>query len=197
MRPRAAVTVLLLAFPAMLRGQQVVIDPGMNRAQVIGKLGKPTAEKATGTSTYLFYRNGAEKRVGMNDLVVLENDKVVDAVFRAAARKYSGTSSSPNAIPAEVARKHPRIAASAAGMALPAASAPAGAPAQAAAKPAPAESKKMPAQRAQEVEVAKPTPQARSAILDKEKAAAAKAATKADSSKPPKPDPNAPPPKKP
>jgi hypothetical protein len=34
----------------------------------------------------------------MNDLVVLDSGKVVDAIFRATGRKYSGTSSSPRMI---------------------------------------------------------------------------------------------------
>jgi hypothetical protein len=39
----------------------------------------------------------------MDDLVLLENDAVVDAIFRSPERAYSGKSSSPRAIPAEVA----------------------------------------------------------------------------------------------
>jgi len=54
----------------------------------------------------LLYRNGCEKKCGMNDLVVLDSGKVVDAVFRSHARKYSGTSSSPHMISAIDARKN-------------------------------------------------------------------------------------------
>jgi len=36
----------------------------------------------------------------MSDLVVLDSDKVVDAVFRSSARRYSGTSSSPKMLTA-------------------------------------------------------------------------------------------------
>ena len=35
--------------------------------------------------TYLLYRNGCEKKCGMNDLVVLDSGKVVDAVFRSSS----------------------------------------------------------------------------------------------------------------
>ena len=92
----------LTAAPA---AAQAVIDPGMTRAQVIAKLGPPAVERTTDGATFLFYRNGTERRVGMNDVVILEGDKVVDAVLRSAARRYSGTSSSPVAIPPEAARK--------------------------------------------------------------------------------------------
>ena len=82
---------------------QMVVDPGMSKAQVVAKLGKPLAERTHEGRTYLFYDNKMEKKVGMNDLVVLDGDKVVDAIFRAGDRRYSGTSSSPSAIPSEVA----------------------------------------------------------------------------------------------
>ncbi len=51
------------------------------------------------------YHNGCEKTCGMDDLVVLDSGKVVDAVFRSPARHYSGTSSSPHMITAEQAAK--------------------------------------------------------------------------------------------
>ena len=41
----------------------------------------------------------------MNDIVTLDGGKVVDAVFRSPSRRYSGTSSSPRAIPAAEASK--------------------------------------------------------------------------------------------
>jgi hypothetical protein len=103
-------TLLLLsiagaALTAASAAAQAVINPGMTKGQVIARLGPPAIERTAGGSTYLFYRNGTERRVGMNDLVVLEGDKVVDAVLRSTARRYSGKSSSPAAIPPEVARK--------------------------------------------------------------------------------------------
>jgi outer membrane protein assembly factor BamE (lipoprotein component of BamABCDE complex) len=94
-----------LAFVAAAGGAnaQSSIDPGMTRAQVISRLGKPSSEHSAGTSTYLYYANGEEKKVGMNDIVILEDGKVVDAVFRSPNRKYSGKSSSPAPVPADVA----------------------------------------------------------------------------------------------
>lgn len=81
------------------------IDPSMTRAQVVERLGEPLSARSFESFTYLLYKNGCEKKCGMNDLVVLDSGKVVDAVFRSSARKYSGTSSSPRAIPLKEAEK--------------------------------------------------------------------------------------------
>ena len=88
------------------------IDPGMTQEQVVTQLGKPLSEHSFRSFTYLFYKSGCEKACGMNDLVVLDSGKVVDAVFRSSNRKYSGTSSSPKMIPAAAAAKHGSSAAS-------------------------------------------------------------------------------------
>lgn len=71
------------------------IDPGMTKNQVVERLGKPWAERTSGAFTYLFYSNGRERAVGMSDLVILQNDAVVDAIFRSESRQYTGASSSP------------------------------------------------------------------------------------------------------
>jgi outer membrane protein assembly factor BamE (lipoprotein component of BamABCDE complex) len=81
------------------------IDPGMSKADVVAKLGKPASERTRGEFTYVFYANGMEKTVGTSDFVTLQNDKVIDAVFRSSRRAYSGTSSSPKAITPAQARK--------------------------------------------------------------------------------------------
>jgi outer membrane protein assembly factor BamE (lipoprotein component of BamABCDE complex) len=103
MRMKIRLVALLLAAAAGSASAQSSIDPGMTKDQVVEKLGKPASEHSTGTSTYLYYVNGQEKKVGMSDMVVLENGKVVDAVFRSPSRKYSGKSSSPAAVPTDVA----------------------------------------------------------------------------------------------
>src|SRR6185312_12958941 len=94
------VPVLLLAVGSSLAAQTPVasIDPGMSRAQVVAKLGEPLSSRSFESYTYLLYKNGCEKKCGMNDLVVLDSGKVIDAVFRSAERKYTGTSSSPHMI---------------------------------------------------------------------------------------------------
>jgi hypothetical protein len=74
------------------------IDPGMTQAQVVAKLGEPLSTRTYDGHTYLLYKNGCERSCGMSDLVVLDSDKVVDAIFRSNARRYSGTSSSPRMI---------------------------------------------------------------------------------------------------
>lgn len=73
------------------------IDPGMTRAQVIERLGKPATVRTYQGSTYLMYSNKCGKKCGIQDLVILEHDSVVDAVFRSPDRHFSGTSSSPEA----------------------------------------------------------------------------------------------------
>ena len=101
-------TPMVLALVAALSIQSqgpATIDSGMTREQVVAKLGEPLSTRSYDGHTYLLYRNGCEKKCGMNDLVVLDSGKVVDAVFRSQGRKYSGTSSSPRMISAVEARK--------------------------------------------------------------------------------------------
>jgi hypothetical protein len=96
----------IIAMPLIaVRAQVPTIDPGMTESQVIARLGQPISTRSFQSFTYLFYRNGCEKKCGMNDIVTLDSGRVVDAVFRSPRRHYSGTSSSPRAIPAAEARK--------------------------------------------------------------------------------------------
>ena len=81
------------------------IDPGMSQAQVVERLGDPTLSRSSGDFTYLFYKNGCVRSCGMDDVVILRKDSVVDAMFRSPDRAYTGKSSSPKAIPAEVAAR--------------------------------------------------------------------------------------------
>lgn len=106
MRTIALVLALTLAPLAGARAQDSarVVDPGMSKAQVVARLGQPRAERASGRFTYLFFTNGCERTCGMSDLVVLQDGAVVDAVFRKPGRRYSGTSSSPAALPPSLAR---------------------------------------------------------------------------------------------
>lgn len=104
---RAALTLGLIVVTAASAAAQAPksIDPGMKQSQVVERLGPPTATRTSGTATYLFYKNGCLKECGIDDFVVLEGDSVVDAVFRSPERAYSGKSSSPRAIPREVAAR--------------------------------------------------------------------------------------------
>ena len=81
------------------------IDPGMSEAKVVERLGEPDATRSAGDFKYLFYRNGCIRQCGMDDVVILQKDSVVDAMFRSADRSYTGKSSSPRAIPADVAAR--------------------------------------------------------------------------------------------
>ena len=94
---------LALAVAAPLRAQDAeqTIDPGMTRDEVVTHLGKPLNERKTGNAWFMFYRNGCEKTCGMNDLVILEDGKVVDAIFRSPSRHYSSASSSPTGVKPE------------------------------------------------------------------------------------------------
>ena len=97
-RPLMIIAAMALAVPLAAQDAAAVIDPGMTRAEVVERLGKPINERKSGEHVYLFYRNGCEKTCGMNDLVVLDDGKVSDAIFRSAGRRYSGTSSSPTGV---------------------------------------------------------------------------------------------------
>lgn len=102
MRSITVVALLLVAI-AGSASAQASIDPGMTHDQVIAKLGKPASEHSSGSSTFLYYANGQERKMGMSDMVAIEDGKVVDAVFRSSARRYTGKSSSPAPVSAEAA----------------------------------------------------------------------------------------------
>jgi hypothetical protein len=75
------------------------IAPGMSARDVETLWGPPAALRRAGEYTYLLYPNGCEYSCGTEDLVILQNDKVVDAVLRWKGHGYSGQSSSPRALP--------------------------------------------------------------------------------------------------
>ena len=104
---RAAFVVALLCAIAAPGGAQAPksIDPGMSEAKVVERIGQPDASRAAGDFKYLFYHNDCIRQCGMDDVVILQKDSVVDAMFRSADRSYTGKSSSPRAIPAEVAAR--------------------------------------------------------------------------------------------
>jgi hypothetical protein len=94
----------VIAAPGLAQGPKS-IDPGMSQAKVVERLGEPDASRASGDFKYLFYHNECIRKCGMDDVVILQKDSVVDAMFRSAARSYTGKSSSPRSIPAEVAAR--------------------------------------------------------------------------------------------
>jgi hypothetical protein len=75
-----------------------VVQPGMSEAQVRAAWGEPLVVRTLGAHTYVYYRNDCPKaKCGMNDVVILEQGQVVDAVVRSSAHRYGGVSSSPAA----------------------------------------------------------------------------------------------------
>ena len=104
---RVLITALMITAAEASSNAQTAttVDSGMTREQVVAKLGQPLSARTYEGFTYLLYRNGCEKTCGMNDLVVLDSGKVVDAVFRSSSRRYSGTSSSPKMITQTEARR--------------------------------------------------------------------------------------------
>ena len=71
------------------------IAPGMGERDVYSMWGSPVAVRREGEYTYLYFQNGCEWTCGMQDLVILQSGKVVDAVLRWPGHSYSGVSSSP------------------------------------------------------------------------------------------------------
>jgi hypothetical protein len=94
---RKLIAFALLCSPPALLAQQSehTISPGMTRAQVESALGAPATKRTVSEFSYLFYPNSCGRACGMNDLVILHGDSVVDAIFRSPDRHYTGQSSSP------------------------------------------------------------------------------------------------------
>jgi hypothetical protein len=102
--PLALAALCALAVPLAAQAPKS-IDPGMSQAKVVERLGDPDASRTSGDFKYLFYHNSCIRTCGMDDVVILQKDSVVDAMFRSTDRSYTGKSSSPRAIPAEVAAR--------------------------------------------------------------------------------------------
>jgi len=71
------------------------VAPGMSQEDVVAVWGRASAVRHAGEYTYLHYPNGCELTCGTDDVVILQNDKVVDAIVRWRGHGYSGQSSSP------------------------------------------------------------------------------------------------------
>lgn len=111
MRGSLMLALVLVSSPLAAQQATKTVSPGMSKAQVVAALGEPATSRTASDVTYMFYKNTCGKRCGMNDLVVLQRDSVVDAIFRAPDRRYTGTSSSPAAIPpAQAAKMKPTTA---------------------------------------------------------------------------------------
>ena len=71
------------------------VAPGMTQSDVEGVWGRPSAVRHASNFTYLHYPNGCEWSCGTDDVVILQDNQVVDAIVRWAGHGYSGESSSP------------------------------------------------------------------------------------------------------
>jgi hypothetical protein len=85
--PLAATVAFAILAPAL--GAQVNVTPGASRADVIAQLGEPVAERTAGDFTLLFYQSGCAPTCAVNDVVVLQGDRVVDALFSTIPRAYA------------------------------------------------------------------------------------------------------------
>jgi hypothetical protein len=71
------------------------INPGMSQQDVVALWGPASAVRHAGAFTYLHYPNGCEYTCGTDDVVILQNDQVIDAIVRWRGHGYGGQSSSP------------------------------------------------------------------------------------------------------
>jgi hypothetical protein len=98
---------LLLAAPIWAQqAGPTIIEPGMSQDQVVARLGHPVVERHDGAHTYLTFDNDCGKACGGDDLVILDNDAVVDAVFHTGRRQYAGTGS-PTTLTSGSGKPHP------------------------------------------------------------------------------------------
>lgn len=81
-----AAALLAAASPAAAQ----TISPGMTSAQVRLLLGDPVTVRNVGDWSYLYYLNGCAVRCGSDDVVFIQNDRVVAAVFRTGSRRFAG-----------------------------------------------------------------------------------------------------------
>src|SRR5262245_23008841 len=58
------------------------VAPGMSQSDVEGIWGPPSAVRHAGAFTYLHYPNGCERSCGTDDVVILQDNQVVDAIVR-------------------------------------------------------------------------------------------------------------------
>ena len=78
----------LSAAPAAAQG--AMIAQGMTPAQVRDVFGAPARTRESGAWTYWYYANGCPVRCGSDDVVFVQNERVVAAVLRTRHRVMSG-----------------------------------------------------------------------------------------------------------
>jgi hypothetical protein len=90
--------VLLACAAATPLAAQETITAGMSRHEVVALLGDPAAERRSGDATFLFYASRCEPTCAANDLVVMRDGRVADAILVSPGRRYStrGTATPPD-----------------------------------------------------------------------------------------------------
>jgi hypothetical protein len=87
----AGLAVLLPSAPAAAQ----TVRAGMTESQVRSALGEPAATRRSDDGwSYLFYLNGCAVRCGSDDVVFLQEGRVVTAVFRTPRRRFAGPAAS-------------------------------------------------------------------------------------------------------
>ncbi|MBP2646989.1 MAG: hypothetical protein H6Q77_613 [Gemmatimonadetes bacterium] len=92
-RTSILLTALLLAGFAGEARAQTPVRPGMTADEVTAAWGAPSATRARGEFTYMNYPSSCMPACGTQDVVILQNGKVVDAIARSSNHPYDGSSS--------------------------------------------------------------------------------------------------------
>jgi hypothetical protein len=86
-------TAMLLVSAATAAHAQTPVRPGMTAAEVTTAWGAPTSTRTRGNFTYLNYPSSCMPACGTQDVVILQDGKVVDAIARSSNHPYEGPSS--------------------------------------------------------------------------------------------------------
>ncbi len=84
---------MLLVGAATTAHAQTPVRPGMTAAEVTAAWGAPTSTRTRGNYTYLNYPSSCMPSCGTQDVVILQDGKVVDAIARSSNHPYEGPSS--------------------------------------------------------------------------------------------------------
>ena len=90
MRDVLLIVALCAAAPVGAQSDHRTIDAGMRRDEVVERFGLPAAEHVAGPLSFLFYEADCQRPCDAEDVVVLEDDAVVDALLLPPYRVYSG-----------------------------------------------------------------------------------------------------------
>jgi hypothetical protein len=86
-------TILMLACGHRTLAAQTPVKPGMTPDQVTAAWGPPTSTRTRGAFTYMNYPSDCMPGCGTQDVVILQDGKVVDAIARSRNHVYEGASS--------------------------------------------------------------------------------------------------------